>query len=54
MKEIDQFAGVLDESRLNVVASARWVVATEVPGQNKAKGSAVVSFDVLSHVVDCR
>jgi hypothetical protein len=26
MKEIDQFPGVLDKSRLNVVAPPRWVV----------------------------
>jgi hypothetical protein len=54
LKEIDQFAGVLDESRLNVVAPPRWVVAIEVPGQDKAKGSAIVWYDVLDRVVDCR
>jgi hypothetical protein len=54
MKEIDQFAGVLDESGLDVVAPPRWVVAIEVPDQNKTKGSAVVSCDVLNRFVDCR
>lgn len=54
MEEIDQFAGVFNKPRLNVVCSPCWMVAIEVSGQYETSGSRAVPEGILYGFLDGR